>query len=207
MCTYVPVVRIWLEERFGWWTQPDDGAMHAWMLMRLGRARAEGLQAAVAIDAIIAVFDAKRHGSGASPHALMNSRFKELRFVTKSRLCRTSSVRTSTREESRSSKKTRPVGECIACGLGDLRPRVASESPLLSWVFVSSLSSFPRLGPSYSFLLSGKIIMYLCSCGVLSGRGSAGAGRHHGDRHSSPIELQRCFPDNRTARDRDRRGR
>lgn len=73
------VVRTWLEERFGWWTQPGDEEMHAWLLMRLAQPRAEGRQAAIAID-VLSAFDAKRLGARATSHALMNARFKELRW-------------------------------------------------------------------------------------------------------------------------------
>lgn len=48
-----PVVRAWLEDRFGWWTQLDDESMHAWLFLNMGRPQAESRQAATAMDAIL----------------------------------------------------------------------------------------------------------------------------------------------------------
>lgn len=74
-----PVVRTWYEERLGWWMQPEDEAMHASMLMKMHATSNQSLQAAVAIDVVLTAFDATTHGSRQSPHALLDSRLKELR--------------------------------------------------------------------------------------------------------------------------------
>lgn len=50
-----PVTRTWYEERYAWWTQPEDAAMHAWLFIKL-------------------------HSKiGQSPHSLLDARLKELR--------------------------------------------------------------------------------------------------------------------------------
>lgn len=53
--------------------------MHAWLLLRLHAHSSASLHAAVAIDAGLAAFDAKRHGSRLRSHSLLDARFKQVR--------------------------------------------------------------------------------------------------------------------------------
>lgn len=74
-----PVTRTWCEEPLGWWTHPEDEAMHAWLIMNLHAQGNHNLQAAVAVDVVVATCEAKIHGSRQGPHALLDARLKELR--------------------------------------------------------------------------------------------------------------------------------
>lgn len=74
-----PQVRTWYEERFDWRVQPSDEGMHAWLFSKLRDGPVRGLQAAVATDSVFAAFEARRHGTRQSTHALLDARFKEMR--------------------------------------------------------------------------------------------------------------------------------
>lgn len=73
-----PITRTWYEERFGWWIQPVHEAKHAWIFMKLHAQLGQSMQAVAALDAVLSAFDAKRHGSRQSPHALLDARLNEL---------------------------------------------------------------------------------------------------------------------------------
>lgn len=53
--------------------------MHAWILIKLHSPLERSLQAAVAVDVVLASFDARRHESRLRPHSLFDARLKELR--------------------------------------------------------------------------------------------------------------------------------
>lgn len=64
-----PVLSWLLQRRAGLHRQPDDAAMHAWLLTRADAPDSAGIVAVVAIDVVVSAFDSHRGGSGSLPRA------------------------------------------------------------------------------------------------------------------------------------------